>query len=179
MKDNVKTNLTAATVRKQFGRRLRAALDDAEMSQANFARLLFNGRTEVDKRGYEYPFGKDLVSKWIKGIVFPNAENLKKVCKVLKVSVFDMVPELFGTAQEDKTAPASEAIDRYVQLHDRGIQIKKPRVVASRQDNRNGLAIIATNPEMGRLRIDQVVPVSVGMKILKLLNTLDGAEDAS
>jgi hypothetical protein len=93
--------------REEFGKRLYQALIDADMSQSDLARAVFNETKEDPRTGYEIVVGRDRISQYVKGRQFPEPRAFKKICDVLKKRPEELAPKMVGSTIE-RESPSFE-----------------------------------------------------------------------
>ena len=86
--------------REEFGKRLYQALLDADMSQSDLAREVFNETKEDPRTGYEIVIGRDRISQYVKGRQFPEPRTFKKICEVLGKRAEELAPAMVGSTIE-------------------------------------------------------------------------------
>jgi transcriptional regulator with XRE-family HTH domain len=89
-----------ADEREEFGKRLYQALIDADMSQSDLAREVFNETKEDPRTGYEIVVGRDRISQYVKGRQFPEPRTFKKICEVLGKKPEELAPKMVGSTIE-------------------------------------------------------------------------------
>ena len=85
----MKTQATAMpmqSVKQEFGRRIHALLRERNWNQAELARAA--------------GLGRDSISTYIKGTVFPDPKNLKKIADALGTTPQALMPEGMAVAQD-------------------------------------------------------------------------------
>ena len=93
--------------REEFGKRLYQALLDADMSQSDLAREVFN-ETRIDPTTqYEVVVGRDRISQYVKGRQFPEPRTFKKICEVLGKKPEELAPTMVGSTIE-RESPSFE-----------------------------------------------------------------------
>lgn len=96
-----------ADEREEFGKRLYQALLDADMSQSDLARAVFN-ETKIDPvTGYELVCKRDRISQYVKGRQFPDPRTFKKICEVLGKKPEELAPTQVASTIE-REAPSFE-----------------------------------------------------------------------
>jgi len=78
------------TVRKDFSRLLYRFMMAKNWNQSKLAMETF-GDTE-DGRGYKVAKGRDLVSKYLRGVTFPDNKTLVKLAKALGIEASELLP---------------------------------------------------------------------------------------
>lgn len=78
------------TIRKDFARILYRLMTAKNMNQSDLAKATFS-ETE-DGRGYKVAKGRDLISKYLRGMTFPNNTTLDKLATALEVEPADLIP---------------------------------------------------------------------------------------
>jgi transcriptional regulator with XRE-family HTH domain len=75
----------------EFAKRLRNLMDDQELSQSDLAAKIWGRYENTEKKWVAR--GRDRISVWVNGKNFPDAKNLEKLAKVLKIKVSDLAPQ--------------------------------------------------------------------------------------
>lgn len=88
---------------EQFARRLHELMIARGLSQSDLARAVW-GSTK-DQRGYNVARNRDRISVYLKGLSYPERENLDKLAKILGTTPEDLAPDLAAAAVE-RTNPA-------------------------------------------------------------------------
>lgn len=83
---------------ERFARKLHEAMVKKGMSQSDLAAAVW-GRT-TDARGYEVAKNRDRISVWLKGAVYPDPHNLKKVAEALGVDPLELAPDVAASTVE-------------------------------------------------------------------------------
>lgn len=78
------------TMRKDFGRLLYKLMVAKNWNQSDLAKETF-GETD-DGRGYKVAKGRDLISKYLRGITFPDNKTLAKLATALNVEAGELLP---------------------------------------------------------------------------------------
>jgi len=76
--------------RRDFGNHLLRLMEKAEVNQSELAKRCFD--TTVDSRGLTVSKGRDRISKYTRGIAFPDNATLAKLAKALNVTLQELVP---------------------------------------------------------------------------------------
>ena len=85
-------------IRKEFAKRLQAALNDKGWNQAELARRV--AKLLPDRR-----IGRDNISKYVRGIVLPLPFMLAAICKVLEMESRDLLPARMTRASTEEQSP--------------------------------------------------------------------------
>jgi transcriptional regulator with XRE-family HTH domain len=86
----------------KFAKRLRQLMSEREMSQSDVARAIWGQyRSSEGKRVAK---GRDRLSVWCSGRDTPNAQNLEKLAKALKMEVSKLAPEATLKAVHNRAA---------------------------------------------------------------------------
>lgn len=83
--------------KEEFGNRLYQALIEADMSQSDLAREVFNETRTDPKTGYELVVGRDRISQYVRGKQFPEPRVFKRICAVLGKKQEELAPKMVGT----------------------------------------------------------------------------------
>jgi transcriptional regulator with XRE-family HTH domain len=82
--------MATAEERACFAKNLKEAMERKGLKQSDLAREVF-GKTYVDKRGYEQPYGKDRVSDWLAGKTMPRGPTLDRIAKAVEWPLFELL----------------------------------------------------------------------------------------
>lgn len=102
-------NVDRAT-REAFGQKLDRMLSLKGMTRSDLARAIFG--TRIDTRGYEVAAGRDRITQYIAGRVWPDPEVFERITETLDCTIADLIPE-------PKASPADisfERDDKYVRV---------------------------------------------------------------
>jgi transcriptional regulator with XRE-family HTH domain len=77
-------------VKRDFGKLLYRLMVAKGWNQSQLAAETF-GQTE-DGRGYKVARGRDLISKYLRGVTFPDNKTLAKLAKALDIEPSDLLP---------------------------------------------------------------------------------------
>lgn len=145
--------------KKDFSRRLRQRLVEKGINQSELARRIF-GVVKTDSRNYGYAAGKDNVSRWCNGKIFPSALLLKKLTDVLECEATDLAPWLFDDLETGvvevsapKRAPGSTT----------------KRSSAGLEEDICELLINPTNPDEAQIKINKTITPELGLQIMRLI----------
>lgn len=83
--------------KEEFGNRLYQALIEADMSQSDLAREVFNETRTDPTTGYELVVGRDRISQYVRGKQFPEPRVFKRICDVLGKKQEELAPKMVGT----------------------------------------------------------------------------------
>lgn len=75
----------------EFAKRLKQLMEERQLSQSDLAAKIWGRYTNTE--GKHVARGRDRISVWSVGKNFPDAKNLEKLAKALKVKVSDLAPE--------------------------------------------------------------------------------------
>jgi transcriptional regulator with XRE-family HTH domain len=75
----------------EFAKRLKQLMEERQLSQSDLAAQIWGRYTNTE--GKHVARGRDRISVWSVGKNFPDAKNLEKLAKALKVKVSDLAPE--------------------------------------------------------------------------------------
>lgn len=96
-----------ADEKEEFGKRLYQALLDADMSQSDLAREVFNETKTDPTTGYQVVVGRDRISQYCHGRQFPEPRTFNRICEVLKKKPEELAPTMVGSTIE-KESPSFE-----------------------------------------------------------------------
>lgn len=83
-----------------FAKNLHYALIEKNMNQSDLARIVFDGQTRVDNRGYETVVGRDAISRYLRGKNMPDPRTLQRIADALDKSVEELAPSAAASAIE-------------------------------------------------------------------------------
>lgn len=89
--------------RAAFGKHLDGIIKQRGMSQSDLARDAFG--TVKDGRGYKVSKGRHLISKYCKGLAFPDTKTLKKIAGALDMTLAELLPPSVSAAIQQKEPP--------------------------------------------------------------------------
>ena len=75
----------------EFAKRLKQLMEERNLTQSDLAAKIWNRYTNTE--GKNVARGRDRISVWVNGKNIPDAKNLEKLAKVLKVRVSDLAPK--------------------------------------------------------------------------------------
>lgn len=143
-------------------------ISDRHITKAEFARKLIGLMDE--KRWYNSELarradvGRAEVGKYVKGLTFPTAANLAAISQALGVDPYELLPNLSG--ELDRLTGKSEHFSR-------SIKPKGPTTGRACE-----MQVIADRPGHALLKVDCIVPTSIALKVVALLDEANvGAPD--
>jgi transcriptional regulator with XRE-family HTH domain len=104
----------------EFAKRLKKLMAEREMTQSDLAAEIWDRYTNTE--GKFVAKGRDRISVWVNGKNFPDAKNLEKLAKALKVKVSDLAPQTLvraahhGAADWSFTRPHGDDDRVFVQI---------------------------------------------------------------
>lgn len=75
----------------QFAKRLKQLMEERELTQSKLAEKIWGRYTNSEDKNVAR--GRDRISVWVNGKNIPDAKNLEKLARVLKVKVSDLAPK--------------------------------------------------------------------------------------
>jgi transcriptional regulator with XRE-family HTH domain len=90
---------------QNFGRRLQQLLDQKGMNYSDLARAVW-GKTTT-RSGYEVARNRDRISKYVRGLQWPEPRNLKKIADELGVETSVLAPEIAGATVAEESHEVS------------------------------------------------------------------------
>jgi transcriptional regulator with XRE-family HTH domain len=75
----------------EFAKRLKQLMDERQLTQSDLAAKIWNRYTNSE--GKNVARGRDRISVWVNGKNIPDAKNMEKLAKVLRVKVSDLAPQ--------------------------------------------------------------------------------------
>jgi transcriptional regulator with XRE-family HTH domain len=75
----------------EFAKRLRKLMAERELTQSDLAAKIWD--RYVNTEGKNVARGRDRISVWVNGKNIPDAKNMEKLAKVLRVKLSDLAPD--------------------------------------------------------------------------------------